>query len=317
MSDYAIGVDLGGTNLRVATIHKSGEIMERLSVPAKVHEGPGNLLGRIGATVNQAIDQLKTKGQEPVGVGIGVPGIIQMDRGFVEDAPNLGWKNLPVRKHLEKILKCTVILENDANAAALGEKWMGSGQGTNHLCLLTLGTGVGGGFIMNGKIWHGFRGMAGEVGHVNIYPDGVACNCNGQGCLEQYASAQAIVREGEKAARKGLSPKLRHELGRSGKLTAKTVGHQARQGDNVAQAIYADAGKALGIALGTIMSLLELPLYLLNGGVAAAWDLFAPAMFAQLEKGAYMYRTGGIRVESGKLKEDAGLFGAAYLPFCK
>ena len=316
MNDYAIGVDLGGTNLRVATMHRSGEIVEQISVPAAAHEGPDKLLERIAATVNRAIDELKREGRKPIGVGIGVPGIIYMDQGFVKDSPNLpGWTDLPVRDRLQESVKYPVILENDANAAALGEKWMGRGRDTEHLCLLTLGTGVGGGFVMDGKIWHGFRGMAGEAGHINIYPDGVPCNCDGQGCLEQYASATAVVREAEKAAREGHSPRLKHELDRSGKLTAKIVAQQAHQGDQVAQGIYRDVGRALGIGLGTIINLLELPLCLLSGGMAAAWDLFAPAMVDQLDKGAYVYRAGGIRVESGELDEDAGLFGAAYLPF--
>lgn len=312
----SIGVDLGGTNLRVAAMTREGKILNRISVPAKAEEGPDSLLNRIIETVRREIDHVEKDGLKPAGIGVGVPGIIYMDRGVVQDAPNLpGWHDLAVRDRLQEGLKYPVILENDANAAALGENWLGRGREVEHLCLLTLGTGVGGGFVMNERVWHGFRGMAGEAGHINIYPDGIPCNCDGRGCLEQYASATAVIREGEEAARVGRSKRLKKDFEKSGKLTAKLIADAAHQGDKTAIEIYRDVGRALGIGLGTIINLLELPLCLLSGGMAAAWDLFAPAMFEQLNSGCYIYRTGGIRIEPAELDDDAGLFGAAYLPF--
>ena len=316
MSDYSIGVDLGGTNLRIATLDRKGRIRDQITVPAEVSQGPDHVIDRICETVSRSLDPLKREGQKPLGIGVGVPGIIYFEQGLVHDSPNLpGWTDIPLRDRLQERLQFPVYLENDANSAALGEKWMGRGRDTNDLCLLTLGTGVGGGIVLNGRIWHGFQGMAGEVGHINIYPDGLRCGCNNRGCLEQYASATAVIREAEKAARQGLSPLLRSDLEASRSITAKVVAQRAHQGDKVAGSIYAEAGKALGIGLGSLINILNLPLCLLGGGMASAWDLFAPALFEEVRTRSYIFRTGETRIEPAELDEDAGLYGNAYLSF--
>src|SRR5437016_8471322 len=194
MSNFAIGVDLGGTNLRIATVDEQGGLMEKVTLGTKTVLGRDHVLNDMCEAIRHASDKYKSSG-ELLGVGIGVPGIIDMQTGMMRESPNLpGWADYPVRNEIEKRLGAPVILENDANVAALGEKWLGAGRHVGDMAMLTLGTGVGGGLVMGGKIWHGMTGMAGEFGHMTVDPEGQQCGCGNRGCLEQYASATAIMR---------------------------------------------------------------------------------------------------------------------------
>jgi glucokinase len=195
-----------------------------------------------------------------------------------------------------------VILENDANAAALGEKWIGAGRGVEDLVLLTLGTGIGGGIVSNGKVLHGFLGMAGELGHITVVPNGNPCGCGNRGCVEKHASATAVT----------AMAKL---LGLGDGLTAKQVYDLALAGSEKAGAIFVSMGEALGIALAMLVNTFNFPLYLLSGGVLGAWDLFAPAMFEETRRRSFTFRTTDTRIEKAALGNEAGLYGAAYLPW--
>ncbi|MCZ6752767.1 MAG: ROK family protein, partial [Acidobacteria bacterium] len=233
----------------------------------------------------------------------------------VRQSPNLpGWENYPVRDEIESLLGVRVFLENDANVAALGEKWIGLGRDVNSLCMLTLGTGVGGGVVLNGKIWHGFLGMAGELGHIVVAENGVACSCGGHGCLETEASATAIVRKGEEAVAAGRSPALAEARSKAAKLTARMIYETAKAGDAASKAIFESVGRYLGIGIAGLTNALNLPLYVIGGGAAASWDLFAPAMMEEARKRSFIFREGSTRIERAVLKGDAGLCGAAYLP---
>ena len=239
-----------------------------------------------------------------VGVGIGVPGFIQIDTGLIVQAVNLPeFVDFPVRDAIQSRLGIPIILENDANAAALGEKWIGAGRDVDDLILLTLGTGVGGGIIIGGKIVHGFQGMAGEIGHMTVFPDGNPCGCGNTGCLEKHASATAIV---------GMARML--GLG-DGKLGSEDVYKMALGGNERAKAVFESVGRALGIALATLINVFNFPLYLLSGGPLPAWNLFAPPMFIELRKRSFTFVRTPTRVDKAQLGADAGLFGAAYLPF--
>ena len=190
MPDYSIGVDLGGTNLRAASITVDGAILEQVSVPTSVAKGPQVVIGHIAGAVHQL---RATQGQMPAGIGVGVPGFIDLERGIIRGSANMpGFENFPVRDELSNRLGVPIVLENDANAAALGEKWMGAGRDVEDLVLLTLGTGVGGGIIHRGAVIHGFLGMAAELGHVTVVPNGNPCGCGNRGCLEKHASATAV-----------------------------------------------------------------------------------------------------------------------------
>jgi glucokinase len=257
------------------------------------------------------------------GVGLGVPGIIDLESGSIESAGNLpGWNHYPLRQEMELRLGLPVVLENDANCAALGEKWMGSGKDVNDLCMITLGTGVGGGFVVNGKPWHGVTGMAGEIGHMTVIPEGVGCACGSRGCLEQYASATAIRRMALEAIDRHESPALEHAAQVHLEFSARTVFECAQQGDPAAIRVFEMAGRALGIALANLINILNLPLYVVGGGVAKAWELFRPAMLEELSSRSIVFRAGeplraqhrGTIITPTLLGEDAGVLGAARLP---
>jgi glucokinase len=304
MRPYSIGVDLGGTNLRAAAVDEKGKVLERVSVPAHYDAGPLPVVGEIVATIGKIRDRVPHRVLH--GVGIGVPGFIDIEAGIVIGSSNLpGFNDFPVRDEIQKCLGIPIIVENDANAAALGEKWIGAGQNVKDLILLTLGTGIGGGVIIDGKILHGSHGMAGEFGHMTVFPDGNPCGCGNTGCLEKHASATAI-------AAMGRMMHFGQEIN-----TAEEVFNLAQAGNERAHWVFQAMGRALGIALASLINAFNFPLYLLSGGPLPAWDFFAPAMLAEVRKRSFTYARTGTRIEKALLGADAGLLGAAYLPFQK
>jgi glucokinase len=301
MTDFAIGVDLGGTNLRAAAMDRDGNVLRKISGSTNFTAGREAVLQDIAANIALLRQELGEQGL--VGVGIGVPGFIDMDKGVIVGTHNLlGFDDFAMRDDLTRRIGRPVILENDANAAALGEKWMGAGREVDDLVLLTLGTGIGGGIICGGKVLHGFVGMAGELGHITIIPAGNICGCGNHGCLEKHASALAVE-------------SMANLVSLGDHLTAKDVYELASQGNENARRIFEQMGIALGLALGTLVNIFNFPLYLLSGGMLPAWEFFAPAMFAQVRLRSFTYRHTNTRIEKAILGNEAGLFGAAYLPF--
>jgi len=298
---YSIGVDLGGTNLRAAVIQEDGKLVEKISGAANIGDRPEPVIDDIV----RSIETLQSRyGKENLaGVGVGVPGFIRMKEGVIA-----GWGNrpafndYPVRDEIEKRLGARVILENDANAAALGEKWMGAGKDVEDLVLLTLGTGLGGGIIIGGKVLHGYLGMAGELGHITVSPNGNPCGCGNIGCLEKHASATAIASMGVL-----MWPGRNH--------SSEEIYKLAQKGNARALAVFRTMGEALGLALASLINIFNFPLYLLSGGPLPAWEFFAGAMMAEIERRSYTYRNVPTRIEKAVLGNEAGLYGAAYLPF--
>jgi glucokinase len=306
MVEYAIGVDLGGTNLRAAAIDRSGKMLDKISGSTNFTEGRDAVL----ADIVSAITSLRTKhGVEGLaGMGVGVPGFIRMKEGFITGSNNLPYlEDFPVRDEISRRLGTVVILENDANAAALGEKWMGAGRDVNDLVLLTLGTGIGGGIISGGRVLRGHIGMAGELGHITVSPNGNPCGCGNQGCLEKHASATAIT---------AMARML--QLGEE--VSSKDVYNLARQsgkeGDK-ARVIWRVVGESLGMALAILVNTFNFPLYLLSGGMLPAWEFFEPHMLRTLEQRSFTYRVtkSETRIAQATLGNEAGLYGAAYLPW--
>src|SRR5215472_12230485 len=192
MADYTIGMDLGGTNLRAAAIDKAGRMLDKISGATNFAEGRDAVLGDIVAAISKLREKHGAVGLG--GIGVGVPGFIRMKEGLITNSNNLPYlEGVPIRDEISRRLGTLVILENDANAAALGEKWMGAGRDVDDLVLLTLGTGIGGGIIANGRVLRGFVGMAGELGHITVSPNGNPCGCGNQGCVEKHASATAVA----------------------------------------------------------------------------------------------------------------------------
>jgi glucokinase len=300
MTDFSIGVDLGGTNLRAAAVDSDGKMLSKISGSTHLKSGRDAVIDDM---VN-AIRKLKADSgsMRLAGVGIGVPGFILMEKGVIVGSNNLPqFEGFPVRDEIERLLGTQVILENDANAAALGEKWIGAGKEVNDLVLLTLGTGIGGGIIVDGKVLHGHVGMAGELVHITVVPNGNPCGCGNYGCLEKHASATAIVN-------------LARMMSLGENLSAENVFHMAVAGNPKAKMIFHTMGVSLGIALATLINIFNFPLFLLSGGVLAAWDQFAPAMLDEVEKRSFTYRNAKTTIAKATLGNEAGLYGAAYLP---
>jgi len=327
MAKFTVGVDMGGTNLRIAGYSTDWQKLASVAVPTRVSDGPKAVLSDMATAILHVIDQCGSTG-ELEGIGVGSPGPIELPEGRLLQPPNLpGFHGLELKTELEALLGLPVIIESDANAAALAETHAGAGKcySADSLCMLTLGTGVGSGLVFNGKIWHGARGMAGEAGHVAVWPDGILCPCGNRGCLELFASATGIARMARETAYEGRSPRTRDLVERGAPVTAFDVARFAEEGDEGALTVYETVGRALGLSLAGLVNTLNVPLYVIGGGASAAWHLFAPALFRELERASYVYRLtmpidrgvftpGKSNVMPAMLGSDSGLLGAAMVP---
>jgi glucokinase len=335
---FSIGVDLGGTNLRIAAVSEEGELMEKLTTGTKVALGRDAVITEMAQAIRDLAGKFSTS-RRLTGVGIGVPGIIDERTGLLRESPNLpGWSDYPVRDEIERRLGTTVVLENDANSAALGESWLGAARDAEHMCMITLGTGVGGGIVLKGRVWRGMTGMAAELGHITVDPSGPRCGCGNYGCVEQFASATAVLRMAREAIAGGGAPELARASAPDAEFSAKVVHNLAVQGDKQAQEIFRKVGWALGVLMADLVNALNLNMYVIGGGVSSAWGAFAPAMFDELKRRSFVYAAtapedipplGGegasatLRplgasprtvVTRALLGSDAGLYGAARLP---
>lgn len=324
---YSIGVDLGGTNLRIAAYTHEAGLLETTLLPTRLAAGRDAVV----VDMCDAIESMRRRhsaSRNLVGIGIGTPGPLELPAGVLHNPPNLtGWDGFDLRTAVETRLNQPVSLECDANAAALAEWTLGCGRSMklDSLCMLTLGTGVGNGIILNGKVWDGAAGMAGEAGHATIYPDGPVCPCGNHGCLEMYASATAVVRTANQRIAEGTAPALNGK-----EWTAHSLATAADQGNPDARQIFNEAGRAIGIELAALVNTLNLPLYVIGGGLAQAWHLMEETIFEELRHRSYVYRltapgspiavrnpAGTTHVLPAELGPDAGLLGACILPFAK
>jgi glucokinase len=335
MPDYSIGVDMGGTNLRIAAITTDGQLLEKITLGVKVALGRDYVIGEMCDAIHRLTAQYRGAGRF-VGAGIGVPGIIDMEHGMMRKSANLpGWSDYPVRDEIERRLGAKVVLDNDANVAALGEKWLGAGRDADNMAMITLGTGIGGAIVLGGKLFYGMSGMAGEFGHVTVEPNGVPCGCGNHGCAERYASATAVVRMAREAIASGQAPELAKAAGSDPEFSARSVYNLAVQGNPDAKRIFERFGEALGILLADLVNILDLDMFVIGGGVVSAWDAFAPKMFAELRERSLVYAASDPEKPAGEqhgasaqiahytpkktiitqalLGSDAGLYGAARL----
>jgi glucokinase len=327
---YSIGVDLGGTNLRVASFDPNRGLRDSVELLTRRHAGRDAVIADLCDAVESLIRKNDAR-QECAGIGVATPGPMELPEGRLLDPPNLpGWENFELRRELEKRLRQRVVVENDANVAALAECLLGQGKELklNSLCMLTLGTGVGSGIILNGRIWHGMNGMAGESGHVSIDPQGPICACGTRGCLELSASATGLVRQAREDSVLNPESALAASLRQKSNFTATDLFALAKGGDPNAIHIFEAQGRAIGRALAGLVNSLNLPLYVLGGGVTAAWELFAPRMFAELSQGSSIYRLtdpqrsasklmakANTLVVPAKLGSNSGILGACLVPF--
>ena len=303
--DVVIGVDLGGTNLRTALLSPDGDVLDKHKEATLASAGWKQVIARLVENIQLQRASAVRKGLTVTGVGVGAPGVIQMDKGIVVKSPNFpDWNNLPLKEELEKALRVPVFIENDANAAALGEQWRGAGRGINSMILLTLGTGVGGGIVLNNLIWQGADGMAGEIGHMTVIPEGRSCGCGNTGCLEMYASARGIVQ----SYREALGIK---NGGTASEITSEQVYLAAREGEAAARRVMKDMGRMLGIGIANLINIFNPQMIVIGGGVKDAWELFIGATHEEIMRRAFRVPAERTEIVPSLLGDDAGMVGAA------
>ena len=299
-------VDLGGTHLRAALVDDAGRILNQL----KQETPKGDSALCIVNALVKAAQQWESDKLPVVAASIMVPGAVDCKKAVVLQAPNLpSLVNFELKAELERRLGWPVFLENDANAAAVGEMWMGAARGCCDVISVTLGTGVGGGVILDGKLWRGSHGSAGEIGHTTVDPfSGLKCKCGNTGCLELFASATAIVR----MTRENLSLFPESTL-KSEELTAANVYEAGRNGDELALAVFRRFGLYLGIGLANLINLIDPQIIVISGGAVNGWDLFAPEMYRQVEERAFRTTAQQVKIARAECGDNAGLLGAARL----
>lgn len=310
-----IGIDLGGTSVKMGLVDQQGQLLDTLESPTPVKEGYYSVLELFIQMAEQLLQENKYKWENISGVGIGVPALsIDLPKGVVVRAVNLGWYQVPLKEDLERRWNVTVMVDNDANAAALGEMWVGAGKGASNLLCLTIGTGIGGGVIINGDIYHGANGSAGEVGHFKVKEQGGRiCNCGKRGCLETEASATAIVLDALDQVKGMSSGPLREEYDNTGTITAKSVIQLARQGEPACREIVAKVGCVLGNTLAQMCYMLNPEVIVIGGGVSCAGDILFEPLIKAYKSSVLPVVGENTSIVAAELGNRAGMIGAAWL----
>ncbi|MBW7935408.1 MAG: ROK family protein [Gemmatimonadaceae bacterium] len=316
MAQFVIGVDIGGTNLVVGAMPTDGsrEIGVH-TLPTRAALGAEAVVQRIVEMIETTIATVQretgaTRAQF-AGVGIGCPGPLDREQGIVIVTPNLGWTDYPLRAHIIERVGLPATLDNDANCATLGEWWLGAAKGGRHVVGITLGTGIGGGLILDGRLFHGASDAAGEIGHTTIEANGRRCGCGNYGCLEAYASGPAIASRAREALAGGEASVLRDLCeGDLAALTAATVYKASAQGDAIASDVVKETARFLGIGVANILNVYNPDVVVLAGGVAKAGDsLFVP-LRAEVRRRAFKPAVEACRIVPGSLEGSAGMVGA-------
>lgn len=312
MSKYCFGVDLGGTTVKIGLFTPEGEVVEKWEIPTRTQENGSKILPDIADAILAKMQEREIAKESVIGVGIGVPGPVD-DAGMVYRAVNLGWDVFNINETLSGLLGIDVKAGNDANVAALGEMWCGGAKGYKDIVLATLGTGIGGGIITNGKIVTGSRGAGGEIGHMHIVDDEPdACGCGNHGCFEQYGSATGIVRLAKRRLAASEEDSVLRIAQAEGTLSAKAVFDAVKDGDKVACEIAEEYGMYLGKGLAAVAAVVNPEVFVLGGGVSKAGEI----LFQFIEKNYQKYTFHACQNAVFKLAtlgNDAGIYGAAKL----
>jgi glucokinase len=310
---WVFAADLGGTHLRAATVSEDGQIHFRHKQDTPRAESPGEIVAALVNAARECGQQETEAGKQIRAISVAVPGTVDAKAGVVVKAPNLPCLDgFRLAAAVENEFNLPVIIENDANAAAIGEMWQGSGRGHTAIVCVTLGTGVGGGIILDGKLWRGANESAAEIGHMGVDPfGGVACTCGSRGCLEVYASATAIVRMAREARPRFAGSTL-YECD---ELTAEQVYRAGVKGDELALEVFRRMGVYLGIGLANLINVLNPEVIVIGGGVVNAWQLFEKHMLQQVAERAFPLPAAKVKIVRAECGDDAGLLGAARLAF--
>ncbi|MGH9872849.1 MAG: ROK family protein [Pyrinomonadaceae bacterium] len=312
-SEFVFAADLGGTHLRVATVDRCGKVYCRQMQPTPQAEKPNEIVRALVDAFHKCEPETAKAGGAISAVSVVVPGTVNVAEGVVVKAPNVPCLDgFRLAAALESELDWPVILENDANAAAIGELWLGAGRGYRTLICVTLGTGVGGGIILDGKLWRGVDGSAAEIGHIGVDPfDGVPCPCGSRGCLEVYASATAVVRMTREARPRYPNSTLHN----TEDLTSEKIYQAGMEGDELAIEVFRRMGVYLGIGLASLINVLNPEIVVIGGGLSNGWALFQKHMHQQVIERAFPIPGRRVKIVRALCGDDAGLLGAARLAF--
>ena len=313
----AIGIDLGGTNVRIALMNAAGEMIDMHQQPTEGGRAITEIIKSIAEGVEYLVNEHSIARSTIVGIGLGAPGFLSLASGVIHTSPNLPTANeTPVVSLLRRLTDLPVYLENDANAAAIGEHWMGAGKDAHNLLCITLGTGVGSGFILDGTIWHGSNDFAGELGHTTLFPDGLPCNCGRKGCLEAYVSATGMVNRAVLALKAGRESSLQPFLEeKKSFLTSLSIYEHAQRGDRLARELFEETGRYLGIAIVNVLHMLDLEMVIIGGQVVQAGELLLRPTIHEVERNAIGARYYPVRIVPAKLGNHAGVIGVAKTAF--
>ncbi|MGR3310573.1 MAG: ROK family protein [Candidatus Brocadiales bacterium] len=308
-----LATDLGGTNLRTALVNDRGEILAHIRRPTKANIGKDKLIDKLITMLKATASKHNTPLKRINGICIGFAGPVDAELGVVLTSPHMNdWVNVPLKDIMEEEFKIPVIIENDANAAALGEHWMGAGKGAKSLVCITLGTGIGGGIVLNDKIWHGATGFGAEIGHTTIIRNGFKCKCGNRGCLEAYASATGMVRLMHKAlARKSAMQNDGVDEERFNKDGSKYINELAAKGNKNALWVIKEMTQILGIAIVNIAHTLNPEVIIIGGGVANMGSKLFEPLRKEVKKRAFEKAVEYLRIVPAKLGDNAGIIGAA------
>lgn len=310
---YVVGVDVGGTKILTVLADGQGQVLEQWEIPTLADQGGQRTLERVLESVQVVLQRAGIYQQQLRAVAVGVPGQVDITHGWVHFCPNIDWAQLPLAFMLQQHLQVPVYIENDCNAAALGEQAFGAGKGARDVVYLAVGTGVGGGIIINNAIYHG-TGSAGELGHMTVMPDGPCCPCGNQGCLESLASGRAITTAALELVEQGMGDELlRLAEGRREQISVQTVVAAAKQGDDQSKALLAGAARALGIAVANLVNLFSPERVIIGGGVMKSREMFWPLMEREAAVRALPAPWERVQLIPGALGVQAGVMGLVAL----
>lgn len=312
---YIVGVDLGGTNIVVGALAEDGSDVHALrSEPTQSDQGANAVVDRIvrliEAVISDTISATGAKRSDFIGVGVGAPGPLDRKRGIVITTPNLGWTNFPLRDVVSGATGLPVKIDNDANCATLGEWWLGAAAGANNVIGMTIGTGIGGGIILNGRLYHGSSDVAGEIGHTTIDVTGRRCKCGNYGCLEAYASGPSIADRAREAVSEENTQLVRMVNGDLSLITAATVYEAAKAGDEVAIDVVRETARLLGAGIANLLNIFNPDVVVIAGGVTQAGDWLFEPLKREVRKRAFRPAVEACRIVPGTLPGSAGVVGA-------
>jgi len=312
---FVLGIDIGGTNLVVGSVAEDGgTLLATATEPTQAEAGASDVVDRLVGLAERAVAQTRREapGAEIIGVGVGAPGPLDTRRGIVLLTPNLGWVNMPLRQIIHDRVGLPAALDNDANCAVLGEWWVGAARGARHAIGITIGTGIGGGLILDGRLYHGASDVAGEIGHTTIDTEGRRCKCGNYGCLEAYASGPNIAVRAVEALEAGAESRLPDYVGGDlTRVTAQTVYQAAQDGDELALEVVNDTAKFLGVGIANLLNVFNPEVIVVCGGVTLAGDhLFVP-LRREAARRAFKPAVAACRIVPGALAGTAGVYGAA------